>query len=349
MKKVLLVTALTKNKKEVIVSMKKVLLVTALIVLFITQMIFAGAQAEEKIILKASGGGTSSTSFTWLIALQMLLDKYTPNLRLDVFPSKGRVEDVRFLITDIADIATAYEWNLRAAREGKDAYSDLGPQDIARVLFTYTTQCGHIITLKNSPIQTFSYDDIKGKTILTRETGSSGYAWTVQSLQGIGLDYRKDVKILNMGLADMIEALKDGNGDIMMSTQTVPTAVIQELFNSKPCKIIPMPVEAIKKANEVQFLGTVTGFIPAGIYKGVDKPVQAAILPSVVIVRKDVPDDIVYQVVKVWWEHIEERNECHPTIKNEATVEELKKYLKNQHTPFHNGALKYYKEKGWTQ
>lgn len=329
--------------------MKKVLLVTTLIVLLITSMSFAGGQAEEKIILKASGGGTSSSSFAWMIALSLLLEKHTPNLRIDVFPSKGRTEDVMFLNTGVANIATAYEWNLSASREGKDAYSDLGPQDIARVLTSYTTQAGHVITLENSPIRTFSYDDIKGKTILTREIGSSGYAWTVHSLQGIGIDYRKDVRIMNMNLEDMINALKDGNGDIMMCTQTLPTVVIQELFHFTPCRLIPMPTDVIKKANEIQFLGTVPQIIQPGLYEGMDSPVQVASIPSVVIVRKDIPDDIVYQMAKVWWENIEERNAMHPTIKNEATVEELKKYLEDPPTPFHDGALRYYRERGWTQ
>ncbi len=81
--------------------------------------------------------------------------------------------------------------------------------------------------------------------------------------------------------------------------------------------------------------------IPGGAYKGVDTDTNTIAVQTVMICRTDIPDDVVYKLVKAVFEHKDELNEIHPSFK-ETTLENATPVI----IPVHPGAVKYYKEKG---
>lgn len=81
-------------------------------------------------------------------------------------------------------------------------------------------------------------------------------------------------------------------------------------------------------------------------YKGLPGDIPAAGTVTCIVAHKDVPDDLAYKIVKTLYENWPELAE----VKKKA-IENSKpeKALAGARIPVHPGALKYYKEKGYTQ
>ena len=82
--------------------------------------------------------------------------------------------------------------------------------------------------------------------------------------------------------------------------------------------------------------------IPAGVYKGVEKDVVAIATPALLIVRDEVSNEAVYEIVKSIYENIEEIRSVH-TQGNSIKIENA---LNGMSVPLHPGAEIYYKEVG---
>ncbi len=85
------------------------------------------------------------------------------------------------------------------------------------------------------------------------------------------------------------------------------------------------------------------GTIPAGLYRGIERPIQTVVRTGTVIYsRADMPDDFAYTVAKAMveqqqllqWSHLNFSYNVH-TVWNGYEV------------PLHPGAARYYKEKGY--
>ena len=85
--------------------------------------------------------------------------------------------------------------------------------------------------------------------------------------------------------------------------------------------------------------------IPAGSYNGIDTDVHTYTLPQMWLCRKDLSEDLVYQIIKAVYENAEEKNAIHPLAKM-YTIENAFRGTPGVPVGFHPGAIKYYKEKG---
>ena len=85
--------------------------------------------------------------------------------------------------------------------------------------------------------------------------------------------------------------------------------------------------------------------IPAGTFYKSQKSdaVTFGVMASFVS-SSDVSDQIVYEVVRAVFENLDDFKKLHPAFKNLDPKNMIKNGLS---APLHNGAKKYYKEKGW--
>src|SRR5699024_2586076 len=113
-----------------------------------------------------------------------------------------------------------------------------------------------------------------------------------------------DIDAEFVGYAQAADLLRNGKivGAQVMSA--LPTSAAIEMLSTTNSKIIDLSDEAIKRLTEkndwlVEFT------IPADMYDELDKDIQTVAQPSVLIVSKDMPDDIVYELAKQMWENLE--------------------------------------------
>ena len=83
--------------------------------------------------------------------------------------------------------------------------------------------------------------------------------------------------------------------------------------------------------------------IPGGMYRGSDGDVMTFGVGATFVTSTNVPDDVVYQVVKAVFENFDDFKKLHPAFGVLKKEEMIKDGLS---APLHPGAVRYYKEAG---
>ena len=83
--------------------------------------------------------------------------------------------------------------------------------------------------------------------------------------------------------------------------------------------------------------------IPAGMYNN-DADIDTFGVGATFVSSADVPEEVVYVVVKAVFENFDAFKKLHPAFGN-LTEEQM--IADSLSAPLHDGAIKYYKERGW--
>ena len=139
----------------------------------------------------------------------------------------------------------------------------------------------------------------------------------------------------------MAVELLDGRIDAMLVNLGAPAPTIQDAVSKEPVVFLSFSaeqMEAIRK--EMPEFGPST--IPAGTYRYLDQDYITIGAPNFAIGRADLPDDLVYQLVKAVF-----ANQPRLVKATSAASDTLpQNVVKNTFLPFHPGAVRYYREIG---
>ena len=147
---------------------------------------------------------------------------------------------------------------------------------------------------------------------------------------------------LNYGSYDgMAVELLDGRIDAMLANLGAPAPTIQDVVSKEPVVFLSFSaeqMEAIRK--DMPEFGPST--IPAGTYRYLDQDYITIGAPNFAIGRADLPDDLVYQLVKAVFENQPR------LVKATSTASDTlpQNVVKDTFLPFHPGAVRYYREIG---
>jgi len=138
-------------------------------------------------------------------------------------------------------------------------------------------------------------------------------------------------------------ALCDGKIDGFFYAVGHPSANIQDPTTSCGAQLVSITGPAVDKLLEGKpYYAKAT--IPGGLYPNNPNPAQTYGVLATVVASSKAPADTVYQVVKAVFDNFDEFKKLHPALAN-LTPEAM---VKNGNSaPLHEGAVKYYKEKGW--
>ncbi|HEY4542402.1 MAG TPA: TAXI family TRAP transporter solute-binding subunit, partial [Noviherbaspirillum sp.] len=84
--------------------------------------------------------------------------------------------------------------------------------------------------------------------------------------------------------------------------------------------------------------------IPAGTYPGQSEVILTYGVTGTMVVKAEMPAEIVYQLVKSVFDNFEEFTELHPAL---AGLQPKAMIRDGLTAPLHEGAVRYYKERGW--
>ncbi len=195
-----------------------------------------------------------------------------------------------------------------------------------------------VVTLKNSGITNVT--QVKGKNISTGSPGSGTnfMSEAVFKALGIPLNSYSDSRL---SFTESANALRDGTIVVGIWSVGPGTSSIMDLATTHPIRILGFTPEQTK-----MILGKYKTYssvdLAGGVYPGVDKPVPTIGVWNVMICKKDLPTDLVYNLVKALYEHRSYLEKIHPSAAY-TTPENAVKYSP---IPLHPGTIKYLKEKG---
>lgn len=185
--------------------------------------------------------------------------------------------------------------------------------------------------------------DLKGRTVFVQPSHTDLYTATKIILQTAGLTLGKDVKgIPFRSPTEATQGLLTGRGDALIYA-AIPG--LTEVQQAKGLHTLPITDAMFKKVDAVDPIWGQT-VIKAGT--GPTKPAadtQVLELECGIAAGAQTSVETVYEVMKALYDHHDEWVSVHPLAKQWT----LKKATQINVAPYHEGAVKFYKEKGvWT-
>ena len=147
-----------------------------------------------------------------------------------------------------------------------------------------------------------------------------------------------------LGVAESVNALKDGKIDAFFWVGGLPTAAVTDLGATPNVKIKLIDhADVVDKMNAKYGGLYTTGVIPAKTYPGQDKDNAISIVQNILVANAKMPDKVAYDIVKTFIEKRDELVAVHGEAKSITLDNQVQK---NSPIPWHPGAVKYYGEKG---
>ena len=190
-----------------------------------------------------------------------------------------------------------------------------------------------------------SFDDLKGKRVNVGNPGSGQLATMEVVLAAKGWTMGDFALASELKPAEQAAALGDNKVDAIIYTVGHPNGSIQEAVSTTPSVLVPVEGEAIDKLiAENAFYAAAT--IPGGMYEGTPNDTKTFGVKATFVTSADVPDDVIYQVVKAVFDNFDRFKGLHPAF---ANLKEGDMVSAGLSAPLHPGAAKYYNERGWIQ
>lgn len=232
------------------------------------------------------------------------------------------------------------DWQFHAYN-GTSKFEDQGANKKLRAVFSVHLEPFTIVARKDAAIKTF--DDLKGKRMNVGDpgSGSRGTIEVVMAEKG----WNDDVFKLKSELksAEQAQALCDNKIDAMVFVVGHPSGSIKEATTS--CESILIPVTGPEIDNLVSKNPYYAkAVIPGGMYTGTDADVDTFGVAATFVASTDTDEDTIYQVVKAVFDNFTLFKKLHPAFEHLDPKKMVKDGLS---APLHDGAIKYFKEKGY--
>lgn len=135
--------------------------------------------------------------------------------------------------------------------------------------------------------------------------------------------------------------LRDGRADLYIESSIRGHPTVTEVTTTVPMRFIDLPDAVLDRLR-----GPGVKAVPMPQwFKGQDGPTNAVDMGTVLIVHKDMPEDLAYLITKILCEQKDEMVRAHKAWADFKPEEGGK--LDNTGIPLHPGAQRYFAEKGW--
>lgn len=323
--------------------MKRILFSLVLVTLVLS-VVLVGYVAEEKLVwdkswptkVRISTGNIGGGSYMCGSAFVNVLSEEFPGVTFISQQGQASVANVKVIEVGDVEFGTctadvAYEaWN---GVEGP-SFNGVKYQNF-RILMPRTRAPQMIVTLKKNNIT--DVNQFSGKYSGVAKGGAVDVF--VRALFD-GLDI--DLNIINLSVTDSVESLK--SGVIEGFTIGHPNTAVRELALTHEIEVIGISEEDAKRFLKAYPKYSYPMTVPAGYYKGVDEPVKEIGLDLIFIARADLPEEMVYTVLKAWYKHPEIIKATWPVLIEGTNPDSVKGI--SHFAPLHKGSIKYYEEIG---
>lgn len=273
-----------------------------------------------------------------------LIGKYIPEVSVTVEAAGGTPMAGRLLRQGQVHLSMLSDTAILDSQLGIRIHKD-DPYPM-RVLFYGHSSIFHLVTLADSGIETIW--DMGGKTYAFDKPGSSNRDFGYALLHAAFIEPPVEVRPW-VGTKGSIQMVADGVVDVSQSS-AIGSAPFRELFLTRDARLITIPEDILAEMVE-NFPGYSLDIIPEGYYEtGGGGTYPPEDWPSIgmrtaLVTVPDFPESLAYEIAKAVLGHPEEMATYH----SESHKYSLERGVQIPFTPYHDGAIKYFKEKGvWT-
>ena len=294
-----------------------------------------GGSTRVVNIVTAPPGGS------WFVmggALASVINDAVPGVQAVAEASGGAEENVRLVGTGQSNLGFVIGKTALQGYEGREPFGQpftnlrmlMGNIDVGQI---------HAIVLEGSPLTDIC--QVKGQRV---GVGPSGHG-SLANLREIfsaacGFTF-DDITPVYLPYDQALSALGDGRLDASMIYVSPPIPAIAEFGATRKYRLLPLS-EAARDAVVARYPYYLKTVIPATAYAGITQEVPVVGTSNGVMVDAELPEELVYQITKATFENIDRIRKSYPTLaKFSLEVAPMGGLI-----PYHDGAIRYYRERG---
>jgi len=302
----------------------------------------APAVAQQKFVTIGTGGVTGVYyAAGGAICRLVNKDRAKHGIRCSVESTGGSVFNVNTIKAGELDLGFAQSDVQYNAAKGLGNFKDAGAYGDLRAVFSVHPEPFTVVARKEANIRTFA--DFKGKRFNVGNPGSGTRASMEELLAAMGWTMGDFALASELKADEHGPAVCDGKIDGFFYGVGHPSANIQDPTTSCGAKLVSLTGPAVDKlVAEKPYYAKAT--IAGNLYPNNPNPTQTYGVLATVVTSSKVPADTVYAVVKAVFDNFNEFKGLHPALAYLTPENMVKDGLS---APLHEGALRYYKEKGW--
>ena len=304
----------------------------------------APVQAQQRFVTIGTGGVTGVYyAAGGAICRLVNKDRAKHGIRCSVESTGGSVFNINTIRAGELDMGVAQSDVHYNAAKGLAQFKDAGGYGDLRSVFSIHPEPFTVVARKEANIRAF--EDFKGKRFNVGNPGSGTRASMEELLAAMGW------KLSDFSLASELKAdehgaaLCDGKIDGFFYGVGHPSANIQDPTTTCGAKLVSLTgpaVDTLVKSRPYY----ASAVIPGGMYPNNPQETQTFGVLATFVSSASVPANVIYQVVKAVFDNFDDFKKLHPAF---AVLKPEKMIKDGLAAPLHEGALRYYREKGWVK
>jgi len=293
--------------------------------------------AAGKKLLAMGSTQSSSSHYAYFVAIAKIMNSHVPDVNINVVETGASVDNINRIRKGQLDLGMTTIHLQYQAYHGMGPWKD-NPIKDQYVLWVYQPAPQNFVVREDSGVKTVY--DLAGKAFNPGMRGSATEKTAEAILDALGVApnfYRGGTDDTVVSIKDnrIVGYVKSGAGVKNLDASTLDIATFT------PIRLIGFSDKDIAKVQaKYPYLSPVT--VPKGIYKNSPAYKTFAMLIGVVA-SKNLPEDLIYKMVKASHEHFADQVAAYPSIKGDNLPELT---LETCTVPLHPGAIRYYKEMG---
>jgi len=306
--------------------------------------------AEKRYTLGSLAAGT--TPFLVNTAWAKAVGKYVPGHKIQVSAVGAATKHMVLVIKRRMDFTMSAQaaYRLMAYEIGPFKKMKNGLQQAQKMsaLFSYPIGVYHAVVYESSGIK--SYNDIKGKKVFIGPpagVATRNVKMIIEAMTGYipGRDYTQ----VKMGWGPAAQAFQDRKYDVWITTTGVPSPAISQLALTNKIRFLPVDRARFSHPAWKRYFaqpGRTLETIDPKLYgpNVMNKePVLVTGAHVGMSVRSDMDADLVYKMMKAFWDHIDEAHALSPVLKKALTT---KLAVSAMACTVHPDADRYWNERG---
>ena len=301
---------------------------------------FAGGVAAQQRSIAIATGGTGGVYYPLGGGLANILSKSLPGIQASAEVTGGSVDNLKLIGSGQAELAFTMVDATLDAYKGEDKFKG-NKVDVRALAVLYPNRM-HVVTIEGRGVEKMA--DLKGKRVSTGSPGSATEVMAFRVIEAAGLDKDKDMRRERLGVAESVNAIKDGKIDAFFWVGGLPTAAVTDLGATPGVKIkLVDHADLVDKMNQKYGNLYAPDVIKAGVYPGQDKDNHMTSVWNIMVANAKMPDQLAYDIVKTTFDKKAEWVAVHREA-NELKLENQS--IAKSAVPFHPGAIKYLVEQG---
>ena len=295
-----------------------------------------GACGQQETLLSIAAGTNSGTWHPIGGAIGTLINRNIAGVRVNVEATEGGVENVRLLGTNQADIGLCIAATALNGYRGTSPYRQ-SFSNLRTLISSFQLGYLHLAVLDESPLQ--AMEEIQGQRVAVGPSGHGSIPRQREIYQEMGVSF-EDFTPIYLPFRDALQSLGDRRLDAAVLYQALPAPSLIEFGVIHDYRLLP-----VEPKYQERIVSKYPYFVPAAIPGkpyGLDQDVSTIATANVILVREEIPEEIVYQITRTILEHVDEFRSAHPSIQDfKPEMAVLGKVV-----PYHPGAERYFREIG---